>query len=395
MEVFGITGTNGKTTTAYMLDEILHSCGESCALIGTITHRIGDKEYEAINTTPGRASFKKYFNEAEKQGIDTVIAEVSSHALAQGRVDEVPITYAAFTNLTQDHMDYHGNMEEYFLSKKKLFDFNTLKASIINIDDGYGRRLYSELKKRGRAVFSVSLTDTDADYFAEATGERFSGTSFVLTERSENGYMEKADISIMPPGKYNIYNAVTAIALARQQRKAVSLGRCAEYIAHFKGAPGRFEITEKDGIIAVCDYAHTPDALFNLLKTVSELRDKDERTKAGRIITVFGCGGDRDADKRPKMGKIAGEWSDYIFITSDNPRNEEPSDIINQIAAGLEAAGDRFEKEASRREAIRKAVRIAKAGDIIVVAGKGHETYQIIGNEKVHFDDREILREYL
>lgn len=393
MEVFGITGTNGKTTVSYMLDEILRSCGDKCALIGTVTHRIGNKIYEAVNTTPGKAEFQKYIEEARKQGIETIITEVSSHALVQGRIDEVPVTAAAFTNLTHDHMDYHGSMEEYFRAKSKLFDFNTLTASIINIDDSYGRRLYDELKQRESSkqkVLSVSLKEHDADYFANIESEQFTGTVFTLAACGE-----RVQIQLRQPGRYNVCNAVTAIALAQQRHSGIKASECAEYISKFKGAPGRFEIIEKNGITAICDYAHTPDALLNLLKTVNELRDKDIRTKNGKIIAMFGCGGDRDKAKRPEMGKIAAKWADYTFITSDNPRSENPEEIINQIASGFENISNSFEKEVSRRKAIKTAVNLAEPGDIIVAAGKGHETYQIIGTEKIHFDDREVLREYL
>lgn len=391
MEVFGITGTNGKTTTSYMLDEILRRCGRRCALIGTVTHRIGEKTYEAVNTTPGRAEFREYIEEAKRQGVDTIITEVSSHSLVQGRLDEVPVSFAAFTNLTHDHMDYHGNMEEYFRAKRKLFDFNTLTSSIINIDDEYGRRIYNELKAEDKhEVMSVSLRDDSADYFAEIVNEEFSGTEFILRTCGE-----KFRFRIAQPGRYNVYNTVTATALAEQAAAGPDITECAEHISHFKGAPGRFEIIEGSGVICVCDYAHTPDALRNLLVTVRQLRSKDTRTADGKIIVCFGCGGDRDRRKRPEMGRIAAELSDYTVITSDNPRSEKPDEIMKEIEGGFEGISKAFEKEISRREAIKKALALAGAGDIVVVAGKGHETYQITGTEKIHFDDREILREYL
>ncbi len=349
-EIFGITGTNGKTTTAYMVSDILKKAGKECALIGTVTHRIGNKTYEAINTTPGRETLGEYMREAQRQGIDIMVMEVSSHALAQGRTADTPVKYAAFMNLTRDHLDYHKSMEDYYLTKKKLFDFKTLDSAIINIDDAYGKRLFGELKeeKKNLRIFTVSIYG-EADFAARIKREGFFGSEFDVT------------------------------------------------IGEFEGAPGRFEVitNEKKHIAAICDYAHTPDALENLLTTVREVRDTDDNMKHGRIITVFGCGGDRDRGKRPVMGRIAGELSDYTIITSDNPRSEDPLDIIAEIEEGVYAAGAEYSVTEDRRSALSRAVMLARPGDIIVAAGKGHETYQIIAGQKKHFDDREILRELL
>ena len=398
--IFGITGTNGKTTTAYMTADILKRSGKECALIGTVTHKIGNKTYEAINTTPGKETLREYIKEAETQNIDTMVMEVSSHALSQGRADDVPIKYAAFMNLTRDHLDYHKSMEEYYLTKKKLFDFKTLDAAIINIDDVYGRRLFSELKEERKDIrfFTISIGG-DADFTEFIKKEGFWGSEFDVRIRTkasdEDEITEK--FSLMRPGRHHIYDALAALALTFAYGGRDEIGIAREALAEFAGAPGRFEIitNENSSIAAICDYAHTPDALENLLMTVKEVRDTDENMRHGRIITVFGCGGDRDRGKRPVMGKIAGQLSDYTIITSDNPRSEDPLDIIAEIEEGIYGTHGEYTVITDRRSALAKAAALARPGDIIVAAGKGHETYQIIAGQKKHFDDREILRELL
>ena len=406
--IFGITGTNGKTTTAYMTSAILEKAGKKCALIGTVVHKIGDKTYEAVNTTPGRETLRQYMQEACAQGIDTMVMEVSSHALAQGRADEMPIRYAAFMNLTRDHLDYHKSMEEYYLTKKKLFDFKTLDAAIINIDDSYGKRLARELKEERDdiGIFTVSIggapegdEDAEADFTARIKKEDFSGSEFdvKIGRRVFGAAASTEEFSLMRPGRHHIYDALSALALTAAYGGAEYKEAAKEALAEFAGAPGRFEIItgKNNDRAAICDYAHTPDALENLLTTVREIRDKDERMKRGRIITVFGCGGDRDKGKRPEMGRISGRLSDYTIITSDNPRSEDPLDIINEIEEGLYGSGAEYSVCTDRRSALARAVMISRPGDIIVAAGKGHETYQIIAGQKKHFDDREILRELL
>ena len=403
-EVFGITGTNGKTTTSYMLAEILKKKGEECAVIGTVAHKIGDSSYPALNTTPGKDMLRKYMLEAGEKGIQTMILEVSSHGLEQGRTDEVPIKHAAFMNLSQDHMDYHKNMESYYLAKRKLFDFKTLTSAIINIDDNYGARLLHELQinRPELKLASVSLEDENADFFAKVKKQSFSGTEFEIFVRLY-GCAEKEStlLKIKTPGKHNVYDAVIATALAFcaaehtcREDAYSELMTAKKALACFEGADGRFQILtgKKDGVFAICDYAHTPDALEKLIATVKELKKEDECTRNGRVITVFGCGGDRDVEKRPIMGKTAGVLSDYTVITSDNPRSEDPLDIINDIEKGIYGTYADYCIIADRKSAIEHAVNIARKGDIVVVAGKGHETYQIIGNVKKHFDDREIIR---
>ena len=387
--VFGITGTNGKTTTSYMLRNILEQGGKSCSLVGTIGHHIGDKDYEAINTTPGAELLSDYFKQMEAAQTECCVMEVSSHALAQGRVDNIPIAHAAFMNLTQDHLDYHKSMEEYYQTKKKLFQLNQ-GASLINIDDAYGRRLYKELleEKAGSKVRSYSLQEIDADYRGEIVRESLSGFWFRLWELGRKQGIIRINLS----GKHSVYDALAAIGLAKEagiQVEDIEAG-----LKNLVGIPGRFEIikglegSSKEGFAAIIDYAHTPDALENLLRTVKEL-------KQGRLICVFGCGGERDKEKRAVMGKVAGTYSDYCIITNDNPRSENPEDIVADIEEGLYNTGGEYHIITNRRLAIRWAVSIWQKGDIIVVAGKGHEKYQVIGKEKRNFDDRAIIREFI
>jgi len=372
-----------------MLRNILEQGGKSCSLVGTIGHHIGDKDYEAINTTPGAELLSDYFKQMEAAQTECCVMEVSSHALAQGRVDNIPIAHAAFMNLTQDHLDYHKSMEEYYQTKKKLFQLNQ-GASLINIDDAYGRRLYKELleEKAGSKVRSYSLQEIDADYRGEIVRESLSGFWFRLWELGRKQGIIRINLS----GKHSVYDALAAIGLAKEagiQVEDIEAG-----LKNLVGIPGRFEIikglegSSKEGFAAIIDYAHTPDALENLLRTVKEL-------KQGRLICVFGCGGERDKEKRAVMGKVAGTYSDYCIITNDNPRSENPEDIVADIEEGLYNTGGEYHIITNRRLAIRWAVSIWQKGDIIVVAGKGHEKYQVIGKEKRNFDDRAIIREFI
>ncbi len=384
-----------------MLDRILQKSGGRPALIGTVTHRIGSKVYEAVNTTPGKEVLAVYLREAERQNLDSVIMEVSSHALVQGRADDVPIRYAAFLNLTQDHLDYHRTMEEYYAAKKKLFDFKTLFTAIINIDDEYGKRLAEELtaEKSFRILtFTLDEEKKDATFQARVLSAGFEGSRFELSyPKPSEGRLGVQEFFLPRPGRHHIVDAVCASALAFASGGSRMIETASEALSDFPGAPGRFEVlrSEAKNLTAICDYAHTPDALENLLRTVREIRESSTSNKRGRIITVFGCGGDRDKGKRPLMGRIAGVMSDYTIITSDNPRNEDPLDIIGEIEEGIYETAAGYSVTADRRSAITRAVMLARPGDIIVVAGKGHETYQIVGNRKKHFDDREVLKELL
>ncbi|MBQ2747779.1 MAG: UDP-N-acetylmuramoyl-L-alanyl-D-glutamate--2,6-diaminopimelate ligase [Firmicutes bacterium] len=392
MGVFGITGTNGKTTTSYMTDHILGELGIKSALVGTISHRIGENAYEAINTTPGRELFERYTAEAKRQGIEVIVTEVSSHALVQGRLEGLPVRYAAFTNLSRDHLDYHGDMENYYLAKRKLFDFKTLLSAIINIDDKYGKRLYKELAE-GELLKPVGISlSGNADYRATIIEESLDGTEFrVVSEK----YGERT-FYIAQPGRHNVYDALISTALITERFGEYGFEKASEALRSFEGAPGRFEIIKNgdSGITAVCDYAHTPDALHKLLSSVNDLKRRNKNGDS-RVITVFGAGGDRDRGKRPLMGKVAGRLSDIVILTSDNPRSEDPDVIISDIEDGLRTETNTYITDPDRRSAIIRAVSTARRGDIIVVAGKGHETYQITASGREHFDDREILKELL
>lgn len=380
--LYGVTGTNGKTTIAYMLKSIIEADGSPCGMIGTIGYHVGSKEYEAQNTTPESCDLQHMFAEMKTEGVADCVMEVSSHALALGKVDDLVFEASIFTNLTSDHMDFHKDPEDYFLAKKKLF-YLTKGAAVTNLDDEYGKRLYEELKKDGKEVYGYSLKDKKADYFGEILETTEKGSQILVAEKQKRAEMLK----INTPGIFTIYNALAATACARSAGYSfLSIQRGLEAL---KGVPGRFELVENNkGIIAIVDYAHTPDGLEKVLKTATDF-------KKGRLICVFGCGGDRDKRKRSLMGMTAGKYSDYCIITSDNPRTEKQEAITADIEAGIYETGCNYEVIENRYDAIKKAVSIYKKGDIIMVAGKGHETYQIIGTEKLHFDDREVVKQII
>lgn len=370
LKIIGITGTNGKTTSTYLLESILGK--EKVARIGTVEYKIGDEVIEAPNTTPESLDIVKMCKKAVEKGLEYLVMEVSSHALSLGRVDMLEFDVASFTNLTLDHLDYHENMDNYFQAKRKLFTMlKDSKKSSINIDDIYGDRLYKEF-----GGYSYSLTKS-ADLTGEIV-EFHSDGQFVRLNLMGEMFEEKLAIL----GRYNLYNVLGVIGIALQ----LGIGKniILEKLKDIKGAPGRFELVNcGQDYIVVVDYAHTGDALENILKSINEL-------KKGRVITVFGCGGDRDVTKRPIMGEIAQRLSDIAILTSDNPRTENPHLIIEDVKKGMN--GDHYLVEEDREQAIVKAIEIAQKNDIILIAGKGHETYQILGRKKIHFDDREIAR---
>jgi len=384
IHVFGITGTNGKTTVSYILRNILKTSGKKCDLIGTISHQIGEHEYEAINTTPSAKLLEEFFLEMKEAGTQCCVMEVSSHALIQGRIDHISINYAGFTNLTQDHLDYHKEMEEYYQAKKKLFIMSK-SANVINIDDFYGKRLYGELMANdAKALLSYSMKDKKADFYGEICEKTEQGTLIHFYERGAFS----GDLIIKTPGVFSVYNGLLAAGLARAG--GVAFEHIAQGMQEVQGVPGRFEVFYgKKGETAIVDFAHTPDALENLLKEAQNLK------KNGRLISVFGCGGNRDRGKRKIMGRVAGSYSDYVIVTSDNPRQEDPEDIAAEIEEGVYDTGCDYHVVIDRYQAIKRAVSICRKGDIIVIAGKGHEAYQIIGNQKKPFDDRQIVREEL
>ncbi len=367
-----------------MLREILEAESGACGLIGTIEHRIGTKRYVPKNTTPGKELLKDLFHEMKAQQIDQCVMEVSSHGIHQGRINHIRIAYAGFTNLSQDHLDYHETMEQYYQVKKQLF-FQCREGAAINLDDVYGKRLYGELAEQSHVpgLKSYSMEDAGADFYGEITEETLEGSSFLFSEHGRMLGMLKTHM----PGEHFVYDAMLAAAMARQA--GVEFSKIQEGLSRLRKVPGRIElIGSMEDTLGVVDYAHTPDGLEKLLTTLS-------RFKRGKLLCVFGCGGFRDKGKRKLMGEIAGMYSDYCVITNDNPRGEPPENICQAIEEGLYATGCEYTVIFDRYQAIKRAVFLADKWDIIVVAGKGHETYQLSGNEKLPFDDRDVLRKLL
>ncbi len=389
LSLVGVTGTNGKTTTTYLCRALAESAGQKAAMLTTVEYRIGDSSTPAVRTTPESSDTNRFLASAVEEGCTMAAMEASSQAIDLNRCDGLRFKVAVFTNLTRDHLDYHGTMEKYFDAKKRLFDGRLGEApaaSVINIDDEWGRKLVDELTANGQKVITYSQTSNQgdkgsADLIADdIVVSLIRGTSFRL--RTGGGEYQVNSPLVGRPHVYNMLAvAGTAIELGYEIPAIISgLQSCA-------GAPGRFERVVHDGDFAVVvDYAHTDDALLNTLNTAKQLTE-------GRIITVFGCGGDRDKTKRAPMGRIAGELSDMAILTSDNPRTEDPLKIISEIEAGVRETGTEYLVVPDRRDAIFRAVESARTGDIVIIAGKGHENYQIIGNDKFDFDDREVAGE--
>lgn len=386
----GVTGTNGKTSTAYMIEHILNHFGMKTGVMGTIDHHIDDKVWESGLTTPDALTLQKRLRDFLVLGAKAVAFEVSSHAIDQGRASGIPFQCVVFTNLTRDHLDYHKTMENYFAAKEKLFtnlisqNQGDMPYAIINVNDEWGRKITPAANAK-----CWTYGEVNSDFQFQVLESKFSGTRFRLT--SPRGEIE---VFIQLPGRHNVYNAVAAIAVG--VAAGASLHSCVESIQSFGGVPGRLEkvisATKRNVFV---DYAHTDDALKTVLSILSDIR-KQAHLKC-KIITVFGCGGDRDKGKRPLMAKAAIENSDLVFITSDNPRTEDPLKIIQDILAGVpnELLNSKVFVEVDRSEAIRKAIVGASGQDIILIAGKGHENYQIIGTQKYSFSDIQVAREIL
>jgi UDP-N-acetylmuramoyl-L-alanyl-D-glutamate--2,6-diaminopimelate ligase len=372
LKLTGITGTNGKTTTSFLVKAAVEAAGARAGLIGTIVYMAGGRIFPASRTTPESPEFQKLLGEMYREGCTHVVAEVSSHALAQYRVDANAFDVAVFTNLTRDHLDYHGDMEGYFKAKKRLFT-ELLKAdgaAVLNADDEYGRKLVRELPK-GVKILTYGI-GARADI--RAAGLR-AVSGCLDFEIEYAGRVLNLHSPLM--GHFNVYNLLAAFAAGVAH--GIDETTVIAGISSVKSVRGRFERVDfGQDFNVVVDYAHTDDALKNLLESV-------RRATSGRVITVFGCGGDRDSGKRPLMGRVATTLSDYAIITSDNPRHEDPAFILKQVEKG--AAGP-YLVEADRRAAIKKAVAMASAGDTVVIAGKGHETYQEIKGVKHPFDDK-------
>lgn len=378
LELVGVTGTNGKTTITYLIEKIGVKCGKRVGLIGTLGSRINGREIPGERTTPEAIELQKLLAEMVDEGVDLAVMEVSSHAMDLGRVSGCEFDAGIFSNLTQDHLDYHKSMEEYLFAKSRLFA-NLLgkkqpKMSIINGDDP----AFEALSLASAApVVSYGITH-DVDYRAEEVKVTPDGVSFQARFRDS---VQK--IHYATPGIFSVYNALAAFAWGIERGYDQAL--VARALAEIPGVPGRFESIRLGQLFqVVVDYAHTPDGLENVVRTARDF------TK-GRLITVFGCGGDRDRGKRPLMGTVASQWSDFVLVTSDNPRTEDPDRIIEEILVGV--SGVDFVAIRDRKEAIRTACRMAKSGDTVLIAGKGHETYQIIGTKVHPFDDREVARE--
>lgn len=379
MKLIGITGTNGKTTVTMLLKHVLElATGTKAGLIGTNQNMIGDAVIDTERTTPESYELQKIFRDMADAGCEYVIMEVSSHALALDRVAGVRFEAAVFTNLTQDHLDFHHSMEEYAAAKALLFE--RCEKAAFNLDDEWSEYMRSRCKC---PAFTFSEKQLGADLIAKDIRLSSSDVRFVALIGEED--IERIHLGI--PGGFSVYNAMAVISAA--YLLGISLNEISEYLKSAKGVKGRMEVVPTDGDFTILiDYAHTPDALENVLRSMKEL-------SAGRVVALFGCGGDRDAAKRPLMGNIGVSLSDFAIITSDNPRTEDPAKIIADIVSGVKEPKSKYTVIEDRISAIQYAIDNHLPGDVIILAGKGHETYQIIGKEKHHMDEREIVADYL
>ena len=377
----GITGTNGKTTTSFLIDAILRHAGKTTAVVGTIEYRLAGQVRTAVNTTPESLDLYRLFHELEQLGGSHATMEVSSHALALGRVYGIAFHTAVFTNLTRDHLDFHKTMEDYFAAKRMLFlpeGASPPRYAVINHDDRYGREITTA---PGTQAIRYGF-DAGADLRASNLEMKFEGLQFTVQHHGE-----RARLSSPLVGKINAYNILAACGAALSY--GFDWNMISQAIALCRRVPGRFENVEAgQPFLVVVDYAHTDDALRNVIAIARELSPK-------RVITLFGCGGDRDRAKRPLMGMAAGEASDFVVLTSDNPRSEDPLDIINDALVGLRRFDTPHIIEPDRKKAIQAALKEAKPGDIVILAGKGHEPYQVLKDRTIDFDDREVARELL
>jgi UDP-N-acetylmuramoyl-L-alanyl-D-glutamate--2,6-diaminopimelate ligase len=402
LKVAGITGTNGKTTTAFLLREILESAGMHCGLLGTVKQVVGGVEEEVARTTPEAIDLQRTFRRMLDGGDRACAMEVSSHALVLHRCDAIHFDVALFTNLTQDHLDFHADMEEYFESKRRLFEMGPGTA-IVNVDDPYGKRLAGELEAAagGSACLTFSAEGKEAHIIASDVSLKPTGAEFTVTQplgrlKTSSGavhYPPAGVVRTRLPGHFNVSNALGAFAAATAM--GVEPDAAAAGLAQAAPPPGRFEpVDEGQPFSVLVDYAHTPDSLENVLRAARPLT-------SGRLIVVVGAGGDRDRDKRPKMGRAAVQGADLAVFTSDNPRSEDPEAIVAEVKAGaegIEPAAGKADVEAitNRRDAIAKALSCAEPGDTVVIAGKGHEQGQEFEDgRRIPFDDREVAREEL
>ena len=375
----GITGTNGKTTTAHLVDAVLHAAGHTTAMIGTIEYHLAGRVLPAVNTTPESLDLHRIFAELEQAGGSHATMEVSSHALALGRVYGLHFHTALFTNLTRDHLDFHGTMDEYFAAKQLLFSGAGAPPppfAVLNRDDEAARRIVPPGE-----VYWYGL-GPDATVRARHVSSNFNGLRFEVQHRKVRFTVESPLI-----GRINVYNILAACAAGLSYGIAPDV--ISRGIAACRAVPGRFErVDEGQPFVVAVDYAHTDDALRNIISVARNLGPK-------RIVTLFGCGGDRDRTKRPLMGQAAGELSDFVVLTSDNPRTEDPLAILNDALVGLRRTDTPHVMEPDRTTAIQRAIGEARPGDIVIIAGKGHETYQVLKDRTIHYDDREVARDVL
>lgn len=388
---FGVTGTNGKTSTVYLLEKLLNAAKLPTGVLGTINHHLGDRVWESTHTTPEPIKLQGRLNEMKELGAQAIAMEVSSHALHQRRADGVQFNVVIFTNLTRDHLDYHGTEQDYFEAKQRLFTdllWSSHKVplfAIVNTDDPWGRKL----RVSGKAgVFTIG-ENKDADFRFALKSQDFSGQEFSLA--TPFGEFESRLPLI---GRHNLYNAVGAIAAVASL--GVTIENSLPALKDFAGIPGRLQrVPDALGRFIFVDYAHTPDALENVLKTLSAIRDELPKPRP-RILTLFGCGGDRDKGKRPQMAKIAADYSDLVFVTSDNPRGEDPQAILADIRLGFtEVAPEHVREDVDRARAIEQIIREAHPGDVVLIAGKGHEDYQELNGVKKPFSDVEVATSIL
>lgn len=368
----GVTGTNGKTTTTYLVKSVLESCGQKVGLIGTNQNMIGDTVIPSHHTTPDSLELMRLFDQMAEEKVDVVVMEVSSHSLALDRVASCEFDIGAFTNITQDHLDFHETMENYILAKAELF--KKCRTGLLNVDDPS----WTKLKDESSCNIMTYGINNPCDIMAGNIEYRANGVEFDLSYGSD-----RQRISLPIPGGFSVYNAMTAAGICLAA--GLSLEEIANGLKGAKGVKGRIEVVETGtDYTVIIDYAHTPDGLLNILNAIRGFAK-------GRIVTLFGCGGDRDKTKRPQMGKIAGELSDFCIVTSDNPRSEEPKAIMEDILAGLKDTGCKYAAIENRFEAIEFALDNAEKDDIILLAGKGHEPYQILKDRTIVFDEREIV----
>lgn len=376
LKLIGLTGTNGKTTTTFLIKQILENTGKKVGLIGTVQNMVGNEVYPAKYTTPDPYELQKLFRLMVDANCEYCVMEVSSQALAQGRVNGLHFLVGAFTNLTQDHLDYHKTWENYFKSKRILFE--NCDYAVTNIDDEYGLKIVDGLPCK---TITYAIDKNSADYCAKNVSFKANGVDYQLV--SDN--IGRVNCPI--PGRFSVYNSLCAATVALTL--GIDFNKVLYAISKSTGVKGRIEVVPTDtDYTVIIDYAHSPNGLENIISSLREIAK-------GRVVTLFGCGGDRDKTKRPLMGKIAAELSDFCIVTSDNPRSENPSEIIKDILVGIEGVSTPYVVVENRKDAIRWALEHGEKDDIILLAGKGHETYQILPSGTIHFDEREVVAEIL